>query len=454
MFKSKLKDIKDIDVVILCGGLGTRLKSILPDKPKILVSFGKRVLLEIILEGLEKQGFKKAILCTGYLSEKIKNWIKKYYKGSLMIDFSEEREFQGTAMALKKATDKIKSDPFFVINGDELYDINYGKMFDHHLRDKPIATLAVHSNDHPHDCDLIITDENNRILQLLPKKDRPADSDYPNLVHAGIRICSRKVLSILNSWEKTPADLEKDVLAQAIVNGQPISAYRTSEYIKDIGTPERYYEACQHHRDGLVALKSLNRPQKAIFLDRDGTINVYRKDSFISSPDQLQLIPGVSSAIARINESSYLAICVTNQAGIARGLCTEETLQKIHNRMETLLGHESAYLDRIYFCPHHPENDFPGERKEYKIKCNCRKPAPGMILQAQKEYNIDLSQSWMIGDDARDIQLGQNVGVKTILIKTGANQSMSGLTSTPDYVFDDLNQAVNFILCQMNNSLN
>ncbi len=445
MPKSRSKSLKNIDVVILCGGLGTRLRSILPDKPKILASFDKRMLLEIILEGLEKQGFKKVILCTGYLGGKIKSWVKKSYKGSLIIKLSEEKEFQGTATALKKAADKIKSDLFFVINGDQLYDINYGKMLDRHLRDKPIATLAVHSNDHPHDCDLIITDGNNRIRQLLPK-DRPPDNDYPNLVNAGIRICSRKVLSILSSWEKTPSDLDKDVLAQVITNGQPISAYRTSEYIKDIGTPEQYYKACRYHRNGLVALKNLNRPQKAIFLDRDGTINICRKDSFIISPAQLQLIPGVPSAIARINESPYLAICVTNQAGIARGLYSEETLRKIHSRMETLLGRENAYLDRIYFCPHHPESGFRGEIKKYKVKCNCRKPAPGMILQAQKEYNIDLSQSWMIGDDIRDIQLGQTAGVKTILVKTGANKSASGLTSTPDYVFDDLCQAVDFIL--------
>ena len=128
------------------------------------------------------------------------------------------------------------------------------------------------------------------------------------------------------------------------------------------------------------------------------------------------MLEGVAAAIKKINALGYLAILVTNQPVIARGEVSYEELEEIHNKMETLLGKEGAHLDAIYFCPHHPHKGYEGEISELKMDCECRKPKPRMLLQAAKEFNIDLSLSWMVGDGENDIKAGQNAGCKTALI--------------------------------------
>ena len=133
---------------------------------------------------------------------------------------------------------------------------------------------------------------------------------------------------------------------------------------------------------------------------------------FLRNIDDFELIEGVAEAIKLINQSGYLAIVVTNQPVIARGEVTWEELNEIHKKMATLLGKEGAYVDGIYICPHHPDKGFEGERPEYKIDCDCRKPKPGLLLQAAKDFNIDLSESYMIGDSHRDVEAGENAGVK------------------------------------------
>ena len=188
-------------------------------------------------------------------------------------------------------------------------------------------------------------------------------------------------------------------------------------YAKDMGTPDRYYAACKDFAEGKIQGKNLRNKQKAIFLDRDGTINRYV--GYLRKVEEFELLPGVGEAIRKINASGYLAIVVTNQPVIARGEVSLEELQIIHNKMETMLGKEGAYLDGIYYCPHHPSKGFEGEVQELKIDCQCRKPKPGMLLQAAKDFNIDLSDSWMIGDERRDIEAGKNAGCKTALIGSG-----------------------------------
>ena len=203
-------------------------------------------------------------------------------------------------------------------------------------------------------------------------------------------------------------DLDRDVLKPNISSGK-IFAYDTPEYIKDMGTPDRYFEVEKDIQTGKVKARNLNNKQKAIFLDRDGTINKYV--GFLTKPEQFELIPGVTEAIKMINKSGYLAIVVTNQPVIARGDCTWDELQMIHNKMETELGKEGAFLDAIYICPHHKDKGFEGERLDYKFDCDCRKPKAGLFIQAANDFNLDLLRSIMIGDSDNDILAGQNAGL-------------------------------------------
>jgi len=184
--------------------------------------------------------------------------------------------------------------------------------------------------------------------------------------------------------------------------------------------------------------------KQAIFLDRDGVIN--QEAGYITKPDELKIINGVPEGIKKINDVGSLAIVVTNQSVIARGDCTEKELKNIHSRLERLLGKESAYVDAIYYCPHHPE--FGKERKfrELKPGCSCRKPEPGLLKKAVKDMNISLKDSWLIGDTTTDILTAKRMGIKNILLRTGHAGQDHKYNAKPDYIFLGLNEAVDWIL--------
>ena len=185
--------------------------------------------------------------------------------------------------------------------------------------------------------------------------------------------------------------------------------------------------------------------KRAVFLDRDGVIN--REVGDMRTPEQFELIENVSSAIRKINKSEYLAIVITNQPGLAKKFFTFQTLDEIHEKMDTLLGRDGAYLNGLYYCPHHPDGGFPEEIPELKINCECRKPKPQLIFNAEKEFNIDLKNSYFIGDRYVDVMAGKNAGLITVLVKTGHNGiDREKYNVEPDYVFDTLPDAINFIL--------
>ncbi len=209
-------------------------------------------------------------------------------------------------------------------------------------------------------------------------------------------------------------DLDRQMLKPLSGTGK-MYCYDSPEYVKDMGTPERYMAVCEDFKSGKVTTRNLKNKQKAIFLDCDGVINKYV--GFLTDINDFELEDGVTDAIRKINESEYLAIVVTNQPVIARGEVTYEELSAIHNKMETLLGKEGAYLDTIYYCPHHPHKGYDGEIPELKIECDCRKPKPGMLIRAEEEFNIDLSKSWIIGDGENDVMAGNAAGCRTIRIK-------------------------------------
>ena len=256
----------------------------------------------------------------------------------------------------------------------------------------------------------MVADKNGIVLQWLAKEDERPEF-YRNRVNAGLHVLSPKVLDV--TIDSSKVDLDRQLLKPLAGTGK-MYVYDSPEYVKDMGTPERYESVCRDFRDGKVQGKNLNRKQKAVFLDRDGVINKYV--GFLTDINDFELIDGAADAIKLINNSGYLAIVVTNQPVIARGEVTYGELEQIHNKMETLLGKEGAYVDAIYFCPHHPHKGYEGEIPELKIECDCRKPKPGMLLHAAEDFNIDLKESWMVGDSETDIEAGQNAGCRTFLV--------------------------------------
>lgn len=162
--------------------------------------------------------------------------------------------------------------------------------------------------------------------------------------------------------------------------------------------------------------------------------------------EDLKIYDFAVQAIKRINESGYLTILVTNQPMIAKGFMTENDLNEMHKKLETELGKKGAKIDAIYYCPHHPEKGFSGERTELKIKCKCRKPAIGLFLRAKKDFNIDFKKSYLIGDKTSDILAGKRTGCKTILVKTGYGGSDGLFPIKPDFTVNNLFKAIEIII--------
>jgi len=438
--------------VIMAGGFGRRISELFPDIPKPLIPIENsegimKPVLEWEIDSLRIQGFKDIILTVSYMAEKIIQYFGDGSKFGVSIEYFVEEQPLGTAGALFKIKDKLGKDDFLLLNADAVFDVDFNRMVKWHRIHNAAVTIFTHPNSHPYDSGIIVTDKNGTVRHWYTKEEQRPDY-YKNRVNAGLHIMNPSVLSdsgidpvkvgkvTENKFFKV--DLDRVILRTLCGSGR-MFAYDSPEYVKDMGTPERYKSVCLDFKNGVVSAKNLKQRQKAIFLDRDGTINKYV--GFLRKIDDFELIDGVSDAIRMINNSEYLCIVATNQPVIARGDVSVSELCLIHNKMETLLGNEGSYIDGLYCCPHHPDKGYEGEIPELKISCNCRKPKPGMLLEASHDFNIDLSTSWMIGDDKNDIKAGKAAGCRTVLISSNNENSLDA-----DYVVEDLKSAVNLIV--------
>ena len=431
-------------IVIAAGGKGTRIQSIFSEIPKPLIPIDGIPVLEREIISLRDQGFKEFILTVSYKSEQIKSYFKDGRALGVSIEYFEEQTSLGNAGALFKLRDKLTS-PFMLLIADALFDIDFNRFVSFHNKHGCLVSLFTHPNSHPYDSSIIVSNLDGSVESWLTKEDiRPIF--YKNRVNAGLHIIDPKVLDLCNvdpdsvgkrneEGEVIKVDLDRDLLKPLCGTGK-MFCYDSPEYCKDMGTPERFETVSSDLRSGLVHSRNLKNKQKAIFLDRDGTIN--KHIGFLRKPEEFELLPGVAEAIKIINRSGYLAIVVTNQPVIARGEVSIDELNIIHNKMESELGIAGAYIDALYYCPHHPHKGYAGEIKELKIDCSCRKPKPGMLLNAASDFNIDLNQSWMIGDTLTDIQAGKTAKCKTALIGDGVYGQDRTVKSLLDFVQNEL----------------
>lgn len=422
--------------IIMAGGKGTRLSHLMPSIPKPMVSIKGIPLLQHQVEQLVEQGMEDICLICGYRAEAIQDHFGNGEKLGAKITYINEDTPLGTGGALSM----LPKETILLIMGDLYFNVNFKRFIDFHHEKKSDITLYAHPNSHPFDSDILITDLESKVRQIH-FKDQPDRKDLRNLVNAGIYILSAEVLP---TGPAVKRDLDKDVVFNAIREGHSVFAYRSTEYVKDMGTPKRLDDLLQDIETGVVTARNLSSRQHAVFLDRDGVIN--QLDGLIHLPEQIKLIDGVARAIRRLNQSHFLVICITNQPVIARGLVDLEGLNSIHGRLDGALAQEGAYLDDLFFCPHHPDKGYPEEIVQYKIECSCRKPKPGMILQAAERYNIDLKKSYMVGDTTADIMAGQAAGCKTIGVRTGEKLSDGKYHIAPDYMVQSLEEAVEHIL--------
>ena len=454
--------------VIMAGGHGTRIRSVASDIPKPMIPVLGKPVLQYQLECLKENGITDVILVTGYLADSIREYFGDGSDFGMSISYFNEDKPMGTAGALYYLCGELEED-FLLLMGDLMLSVDFKRFMAFHKSTDAEVTLFVHPNSHPYDSDIIVTDtvgrteeytedrcgpdaaasgpvpqedRRSRVMEVISKKADRSGLWYHNCVNAGIyAMKAQTAASVPEPVEKI--DLDKDIIRPLIADGK-VCAYQSTEYVKDMGTPERYEEVTEAVRSGLVRQRNLSLPQQCIFLDRDGTVNAER--GFIRRAEDLELLPGAAEAIRRINASRYLAVIVTNQPVVARGECSFLELDRIHKKMETLLGAEGAYIDALLYCPHHQDRGFEGEVPELKFRCSCRKPAAGLIDKAADLLHIDKTSSWMVGDMTQDIRCGHNAGLKTVLVKTGMGGADGKYDDVPELTASCLSEAVDMIL--------
>jgi len=399
--------------VILAGGKGTRLASVLGEKtPKALVGIGNVPVLEHQITFLQENGVKEVWLLVGHLGKEIQDFVASKEWGVVVHTMLEEQPL-GTGGALKQLEKEIHED-FLVLSGDVMLDLDLGRFAQWHAKRNAMVSLVVHPNDHPFDSDLVQVDGEGKVAALL-RRPHPEGLVFRNLSIASVYIISPKIFPFLPQGEK--CDLEKDILPLLQDAKENLCAYNTPEYIKDMGTPERLEEVRKDYESGKIQKMNLQNERRAIFLDRDGVL-IEQVDQ-LARVEDTKLYDFAVDAVKKINETDFMAIVVSNQPMVAKGFMTEGDVDEIHKKLETELGKKGAKIDAIYYCPHHPEKGFEGERSELKIECECRKPEPGLLLQAQKDFNLNLSKSYMVGDQTADMLAGERAGCKTVLLNTG-----------------------------------
>jgi D,D-heptose 1,7-bisphosphate phosphatase len=423
--------------VIQAGGKGTRLAELTGELPKPMLNVGDKPILGHHIDLLKRYNIDDIIIIVNHLKETIINWFGNGKRFGVNIQYCQEKEPLGTVGGIKEIEHLLDED-FIVFYGDIMINMDIQRFIKFHNDKKSICTLVLHPNDHPYDSDLMETNKDGRVTAVHPKPHEQGKY-YKNLVNAGVYILNPSILKYLRKGVK--ADFGRDIFPR-IFKDTMMFGYTTFEYLKDTGTPERLEQVRADHRTGKIRQFNFGNKQKAIFMDRDGVISI-EKD-FIYKHEDMALFDFTPEAIREVNKTEYLSVIVTNQSVIARNLCTVEELEYIHKKIETELGNNHAKLDAIYYCPHHPDKGYPEERPEYKIDCECRKPKTGMFRQAAGDLNIDLSQSWMIGDSERDIVAGKNAGCKTAGVMTG--YGLKRTTVKPDFFFKDLLEAVKFIV--------
>lgn len=426
---------------ILAGGKGTRLAQRLAGKPKPLVDVCGTPLLERQVRLLEAHGVDDIVVLVNHAADQIEAFFQAN-SFSARVRIVDDGQPRGTAGAVMAGLD-LMQERSLIVYGDTLFDIDVPHMLEAHLASGAEATLLLHPNDHPVDSDLVGLGLDGFVTAFHPHP-HPPGANLRNLVNAAFYVVER---AALERWRNvpTPNDFGQNLFPAMIDAGQRLLGYVSAEYIKDLGTPGRLDKVERHLSSGIVEAASRRNPQEAIFIDRDGTLNI--PAGYISSPKDLELIPGVAEAMRRLNDAGKRTVLITNQPVVARGECDLETLDRIHGRLDTLLSSAGAYLDRIYFCPHHPDGGYPGEVAELKIRCNCRKPAGGMVEAAISDMGIERHRSWMVGDSGRDMELARRTGLLSAMVLTGEEDiSARPDAEAYDFVFPDFAGAVAFIL--------
>jgi D-glycero-D-manno-heptose 1,7-bisphosphate phosphatase len=379
-----------IQAVVLAGGLGTRLGSMTRSLPKPMMDVSGRPFLSYLLENLRRQGIQEVILSVGHLADIIRDFADNISRPGFQIKFASENEPLGTGGALRNCMDLLQED-FFVLNGDTLFDVN-------------LASLATSPG------------ENKMALRLVPDAGRYGSASLDGsrvvgflekgiqgegLINGGVLHLSRASLGLLPPGKSS---IESDLLPKLAEAGR-LHSYRSDSFFIDIGIPESLEEAQASIPDW--------EKKPIAFLDRDGVLN--HDLGHVHKVEQFKWIDGAQMAVRYLNDMGYHVVLVTNQAGIAKGMYSEEDFHALTRWMKQELWKHGAHLDAVYHCPYHPD----AIRPQYRKASEDRKPGPGMLLRAMAELPCDLPSSFFIGNQPTDRQAANGAHVRYLDFQGG-----------------------------------
>jgi D,D-heptose 1,7-bisphosphate phosphatase len=386
--------------VILCGGLGSRLKKLTRETPKPLLPVNGRPFLEVLLGELGRQGFRDILLLAAFQSDKVRSFAASSFEAArfgLRVEVAVEPDRAGTGGALWHARERL-AETFLLLNGDTWFDICFGTLFSHLSHHSELGgVLALRKLEDASRYGVVQVD-GSRIIAF---HDRPTKAG-PGLVNGGVYVFRKECLIDLL---QPVCSIERDVLP-ALAGNKLLAGLVGEAYFVDIGIPDSYENA------QVEVPSRLRRP--AAFFDRDGVLNY--DFGHVGSIDRFKWVDGAHEAIRLLNESGYFVFVVTNQAGIAKGFYSEDDYYRLTSFIRQNLAETGAHIDDERFCPDHPE----GTIEPYRRKSSWRKPEPGMLLDLVNRWPVDAARSFLIGDKECDLEAARAVGIKAYRF-TGGN---------------------------------
>lgn len=383
-------------VVILVGGLGTRLGSFTSETPKPLLDIAGRPFLDYLIEKAIRFGFSHFLLLAGYRSHKISAYVdaaRALLPAGCSIDLSVEPEQLGTAGAIRHAAGHLH-ERFLLLNGDSFLDTNWLDLMVVLGSSAPLAVMALRRVEDTSRYG-IVTMQGDRITDFTER-----GSQRGGLMNAGVYLIDRRILSNLPEVGSLEQLVLPDLAAQGLVQGRIHEGF-----FLDIGVPAAFAEA--------QSLFPRLRRRAAVFFDRDGTLNI--DSGYVHRPEHLNFLPGAIAAVKRVNDLGHYVFVVTNQAGVARGYYTEGDVEIFNKHLQRKLRAAGAHIDEFRYCPDHPEGQVP----TYRRISDWRKPGPGMFLDLMDRWPIVPELSLVVGDKESDVQAGKAAGIRGLLYSGG-----------------------------------
>jgi D-glycero-D-manno-heptose 1,7-bisphosphate phosphatase len=377
--------------VILAGGEGRRLRPFTLKNPKPLIPINGKPFLEYLINLLKDNGISEIVILTGYLGDKIQDYFGNGSKLGVRIKYSytpflDENGMENKSGIRIKNAEKLLDNYFLLLYCDNYWPLQIKRLINFFTNHPSEVLITAYSN-------LDNSTRNNILIKdgYVSGYDPDRKEKNLNAVDIGFFIVNKKVLQLLPQGN---CKFENEILPK-LIKKKALAGYLTDQKYYSIGDFQR-----------VKTTEKFLSPKKIIFLDRDGVINKKpEKAEYVKNWEDFKFLPGSKEALKLLNEKGYQVFIISNQAGIARGAMTEKDLKDIHKNMKKELSLHGGKIKDIYYCPH-----------GWDENCSCRKPKPGMLLQASQDHFIDLTKALFIGDDERDQQAGEAAGCKTILV--------------------------------------